>query len=189
MECKICLNGDNEETIINPCSCTEGVHEKCLKMWILTESYTNPLVCEICLAEYDLNYGVLFADFSELFSNRDDEENTLTDEESASQIIAVSNTPPNRNRLQETYVIYTRNVLSRRRNEQMTYCVVGSVIILIIDGVLLMMHRTICTRHYTCQENLEITTIAVTLVGIVFIIFGILDSRHRPIMNITNLYN
>lgn len=189
MECKICLNGDNEETIINPCSCTEGVHKKCLKLWILTESNTDPLVCEICLVEYDLNYGVLFADFSELFSNRDDEENTLTDEESASQIIAVSNAPPNRNRLQETYVIYTRNILSRRRNEQIAYCGVGFVIILIIDGVLLMIHQTICARRYTCQENLEIITIAVALVGVVLIIFGILDSRHRPIMNIANLYN
>ena len=198
MECKICLNGGDEETIINPCSCTAGVHEECLKLWILTESNTNPLICEICLSEYNLNYSVLFANFSNLFSNGEDEENTPTDEENTptdeenspenpSQIIAVSYA--RQNRMRETYVIYTQNVLSRRRNEQIAYCGVGTIIIMIIDGTLLMMHQTICARRYTCQQNLELVAIAVTIVGFVFVIFGILDSRHRPLMDIANLYN
>jgi hypothetical protein len=201
MECKICLNGTNEETIINPCSCTEGVHEECLKLWILTESNTNPLVCEVCLAEYDLNYSVLFADFAELFSNGDDEENTTIDEENTtideentptneenpSQIIAVSYA--RQNRMRETYVIYTQNVLSRRRNEQIAYCGIGFIMLSIIDGTLLMAHQTTCLYRDTCQQNLELVAIAVTIVGCVFVISCILDSRQRPIMDITNLYN
>ena len=140
------------------------------------------MVCEICLTEYDLNYSLLFADFIELFSNE-------TNEENASHIIAISNATLNRNRVRETYVIYARNILARRRNEQLTYCGVGTIIIMVLDGTLLMIHQTICARRDTCQQNLELIGIATTIVCFVLVMFGILNSRHRPLMDIANLYN
>jgi len=53
-ECRICMIGDEEEELIQPCRCTTAyVHESCLHKWreenIDTERYKQ---CEICKANY-----------------------------------------------------------------------------------------------------------------------------------------
>jgi len=53
-ECRICMIGDEEEELIQPCRCTTAyVHESCLQKWreenIDNERYEQ---CEICKANY-----------------------------------------------------------------------------------------------------------------------------------------
>ena len=53
-ECRICMIGDDEEELIQPCRCTTAyVHESCLQKWreenIDNERYEQ---CEICKANY-----------------------------------------------------------------------------------------------------------------------------------------
>ena len=53
-ECRICMIGDDEEELIQPCRCTTAyVHESCLQKWreenIDNERYNH---CEICKADY-----------------------------------------------------------------------------------------------------------------------------------------
>ena len=53
-ECRICMIGDDEEELIQPCRCTTAyVHESCLQKWreenIDNERYNQ---CEICKADY-----------------------------------------------------------------------------------------------------------------------------------------
>ena len=53
-ECRICLIGDEEEELIQPCRCsTAFVHESCLQKWREenrdNEKYNQ---CEICKADY-----------------------------------------------------------------------------------------------------------------------------------------
>ena len=55
-ECRICLQGDDEEELISPCNCrgsTRWVHRTCLNEWRLSEhNPTSRDQCEICLFRY-----------------------------------------------------------------------------------------------------------------------------------------
>lgn len=60
-ECRICLEGNDNEPLINPCRCngtTKWIHESCLQQWRLSnthsESYNR---CEICLYNYVIIKG------------------------------------------------------------------------------------------------------------------------------------
>lgn len=53
MTCRICLDEDNLENLIQPCDCTGStayVHEECLLKWLRVSNRTD---CEICKFEYD----------------------------------------------------------------------------------------------------------------------------------------
>ena len=53
--CKYCLDdtNENEQTIIYPCQCSDGVHENCLAIWLAVRSNTNDRYkCEICKTNY-----------------------------------------------------------------------------------------------------------------------------------------
>ena len=53
MTCRICLDEDNLENLIQPCDCTGTaayVHEECLLNWLKVSKRTD---CEICKFEYD----------------------------------------------------------------------------------------------------------------------------------------
>ena len=53
--CKYCLDDitENEQPIIYPCQCSDGVHENCLAIWLIVRSNTNDRYkCEICKTNY-----------------------------------------------------------------------------------------------------------------------------------------
>jgi len=53
-ECRICMVGSDEESLIQPCRCTSAyVHESCLQKW-RNENTDNEkyIKCEICQADY-----------------------------------------------------------------------------------------------------------------------------------------
>ena len=53
--CKYCLDNseENEQTIIYPCQCSDGVHANCLAIWLIVRSKTNDRSqCEICKTNY-----------------------------------------------------------------------------------------------------------------------------------------
>ena len=53
MTCRICLDEDNLENLIQPCNCTGStafVHEECLLKWLTVSNRTD---CEICKFQYD----------------------------------------------------------------------------------------------------------------------------------------
>ena len=53
--CKYCLDDttENEQPIIYPCQCSDGVHENCLAIWLIVRSKTNNRYkCEICKTNY-----------------------------------------------------------------------------------------------------------------------------------------
>ncbi len=53
MTCRICLDEDNLENLIQPCDCTGStayVHEECLLKWLRVSNRTD---CEICKFQYD----------------------------------------------------------------------------------------------------------------------------------------
>ena len=53
MTCRICIDEDDLENLIQPCHCTGStayVHEKCLMKWLTVSNRTN---CEICKFEYE----------------------------------------------------------------------------------------------------------------------------------------
>ena len=53
--CKYCLDdtNENEQSIIYPCQCSDGVHENCLAIWLAVRSNTNDRYkCEICKTNY-----------------------------------------------------------------------------------------------------------------------------------------
>ena len=54
MECRICLEGEEEGRLIKPCACLGSisyVHEKCLAEWIRRKQQENrkiKVTCEMC---------------------------------------------------------------------------------------------------------------------------------------------
>ena len=53
--CKYCLDNseENEQTIIYPCQCSDGVHANCLAIWLVVRSKNNDRSqCEICKTDY-----------------------------------------------------------------------------------------------------------------------------------------
>ena len=51
MECRYCFE---KGALIFPCSCTTGLHQKCLSEWLLRPQSKNH--CEICLTPWDSRY-------------------------------------------------------------------------------------------------------------------------------------
>ena len=53
-ECRICMIGDAEESLIQPCRCsTSYVHESCLQKWRNVNTCNEKYIkCEICKADY-----------------------------------------------------------------------------------------------------------------------------------------
>jgi hypothetical protein len=52
-KCKYCLDDKQypSNKIITPCSCVQGVHENCLKIW---KVHHQKSTCEICLSKYQI---------------------------------------------------------------------------------------------------------------------------------------
>ena len=61
-ECRICFDEEKDSEFINPCKCNSWVHKECIKNWILSENNNSPTECEVCLQEYSIDFGKLFAD-------------------------------------------------------------------------------------------------------------------------------
>ena len=53
-ECRICMIGSDEESLIQPCRCvTSYVHESCLQKWRNVNTDNEKYIkCEICQADY-----------------------------------------------------------------------------------------------------------------------------------------
>jgi hypothetical protein len=52
MQCRICYDGTEDGTLLNPCNCkgeTGAMHQSCLATWIRV---SNRLSCEVCKAGY-----------------------------------------------------------------------------------------------------------------------------------------
>jgi len=52
MTCRICLDEESLDDLIQPCNCTTAhVHRKCLLQWLNVSGHNS---CEICTFEYDI---------------------------------------------------------------------------------------------------------------------------------------
>ena len=52
MTCRICLDDEKLDDLIQPCNCnTALVHKECLLQWLRVSGHT---ACEICTFEYDI---------------------------------------------------------------------------------------------------------------------------------------
>ncbi|VDN89625.1 unnamed protein product [Brugia pahangi] len=67
INCRICLEEDNESNLISPCECRgslQFVHTRCLQQWfdVMHTRVTNTLIiklCQICKTQYELeDYGM-----------------------------------------------------------------------------------------------------------------------------------
>jgi hypothetical protein len=59
MQCRICYDGAEDSTLLNPCLCkgeTGAMHQSCLATWIRV---SKRLKCEVCKAAYDIPELVL----------------------------------------------------------------------------------------------------------------------------------
>ena len=71
MECRICLEDDTTEPLINPCACdgtTKWVHESCLQRWREENmGLDNATRCEICKTEYIIERDVPLETYTNLY--------------------------------------------------------------------------------------------------------------------------
>lgn len=52
--CKYCLDTDeeNDQPLIYPCQCSDGIHANCLAIWLMVRPGGNRHLCEICKTNY-----------------------------------------------------------------------------------------------------------------------------------------
>ncbi len=52
--CKYCLDTDeeNDQPLIYPCQCSDGIHANCLAIWLMVRPGENRHLCEICKTNY-----------------------------------------------------------------------------------------------------------------------------------------
>lgn len=58
--CRICLESEPQNKLINPCKCSgtaEYVHRNCLSRWLKSRSRRKQMKCEICNSKYVFHYN------------------------------------------------------------------------------------------------------------------------------------
>ena len=162
MECRICLENAEKNPLVAPCLCIEKVHEDCLKTWILRENNDNPMVCEICMIEYNLEYKRLFSEFNFIQLENEEEENIQPD----NQLIVLSID----NNQEE---LFSNNPIP---SSGRTWCLLictTSMSLFITNGVIMLISETECINNIQCQTELKQAMIIISItIIVIFFLFG-----------------